>query len=237
MSILRTSMTMAFVSMMALALVACGFKLRGSLDISQELSPLYLQQNSVFELGRELKSILSTNGIEVAKNDASANASIILHNEGMSNRVLSVDGSGQAREYQLTYTVSFSIVLKGQQAQQAGSTPVSDMSVAATETADTAADDGGSTEAVEGKQQLKVDTVTLNRTLLFQQDAVLAVTNESEFLYQDMRKSAARMILLRLQAQSQQARPQQTEAQKAGAENSAAPASVTDTESASDILY
>ena len=124
---LRKSMTMVLVSIMALALVDCGFKLRGSLDISQELSPLYLQQNSVFELGRELKSILSTNNIEVAKDAASANALIILHNESKDSRVLSVDGSGQAREYQLSYTVKFSIVLKGQKSTQAGSWPVSDM--------------------------------------------------------------------------------------------------------------
>ena len=231
MTTIRTSLTMVLVSLMALVLVDCGFKLRGSLDISQELSPLYLQQNSVFELGRELKTILSTNNIEVVKNPGSANATIILHSEGESNRVLSVDGSGQAREYQLTYTVNFSIILKGQEAGQAGTGPVSDITGAAT--GDTAPGDRGNAEVDEGKQQLKVDTVTLNRTLLFQQDAVLAVTNESEFLYQDMRRSAARMILLRLQAQSQQ-----TEAQKkAGAENSEAPASVTDTESASDILY
>ena len=211
MRLLRRSMTMFLVSLMALSLVDCGFKLRGSLDISQELSPLYLQQNSVFELGRELKSILSTNGIDVAKNAASANAMIILHDERKSSRVLSVDGSGQAREYQLTYTVNFSILLKGQQAGQAGALPVADRSEA---------DDGDVTEEGKGNQQLKVDKVTLNRTLLFQQDAVLAVANESEFLYDDMRRNAARMILLRLQAQSQQ-----TEAQKAEAEKQAAPAS------------
>ena len=216
---LRKSMTMVLVSIMALALVDCGFKLRGSLDISQELSPLYLQQNSVFELGRELKSILSTNNIEVAKDAASANALIILHNESKGSRVLSVDGSGQAREYQLSYTVSFSIVLKGQKSTQADSWPVSDMSVA----------DVGAAESEEGKQQLKVDTLTLNRTLLFQQDAVLAVANESEILYQDMRRNAARMILLRLQAQSQQ-----TAAKQADAEQSAAPSSTTATESTRD---
>ena len=216
MTTLRKSMTMVLVSIMALALVDCGFKLRGSLDISQELSPLYLQQNSVFELGRELKSILSTNNIEVAKDAASANALIILHNESNASRVLSVDGSGQAREYQLSYTVNFSIVLKGQESTRAGSWPVSDMSAA----------DVGAAESEEGKQQLKVDTLTLNRTLLFQQDAVLAVANESEILYQDMRRNAARMILLRLQAQSQQ-----TAAKQADAEQSAAPSSTTGAES------
>lgn len=212
MTTLRKIMTMVLVSMMALALVDCGFKLRGSLDISKELSPLFLQHNSVFELGRELKSILSTNNIEVAKDAGSANAMIILHNESKGSRVLSVDGSGQAREYQLSYTVNFSIVLKGQLSDQAGTQP---------------ALAPGSTEEGNKAEQLKVDTLTLNRTLLFQQDAVLAVANESEILYQDMRRNAARMILLRLQAQSQQTEAKQTET-----EQSVAPSSAMDTKSA-----
>ena len=46
---------------------------------------------------------------------------------------------------------------------------------------------------------------------------MLAVANDSEILYQDMRRSAARTILLRLQAQSQQAAARQTQAGKQAA--------------------
>jgi len=214
MTILSKSMKMVVLSIMALALVDCGFKLRGSLDISQDISPLFLQQNSVFELGRELKSILSTNNIEVAKDAGSANTMIILHDERKSSRVLSVDGSGQAREYLLSYTVNYSIVLKTQLSDQAGMQP---------------ALDPGSTEKGETEQQPKVDSLKLERTLLFQQDAVLAVANESEVLYQDMRRNAARMILLRLQARSQQTESRQTESV-----NPAAPSSGNDSDVGSE---
>ena len=44
------------------------------------------------------------------------------------------------------------------------------------------------------------DSITLSRSLLFNTDAVLAVTNESEVLYKDMQRNAARLILLKLQA-------------------------------------
>ncbi len=44
---------------------ACGFKLRGALELSQNMSPLYLQQNSLFELGRQIKPLLATNEIQV----------------------------------------------------------------------------------------------------------------------------------------------------------------------------
>ena len=206
MIIFRKAMTTLLVSLMALALVDCGFKLRGSLDISQELSPLYLQQNQVFELGRELKTMLATNNIEVAKGPGSANAMIILHDERQSRRVLSVDGSGQAREYLLTYTIDYSFVLKGQLPDQA--------------TMQTALDPASSEQAKA--EQQKVDTLTLERTLLFQQDAVLAVANESEVLYQDMRRNAARVILLRLQARSRQTEALQPETSGSGNVNDAA---------------
>lgn len=51
----------------------------------------------------------------------------------------------------------------------------------------------GSTEEVK-------HSVLLSRSLLFNTDAVLAVTNESEILYKDMQRNAARLILLKLQA-------------------------------------
>jgi outer membrane lipopolysaccharide assembly protein LptE/RlpB len=38
--------------------------------------------------------------------------------------------------------------------------------------------------------------------LLFDQNAVLAVTNESEILYKDMRRDTARLILLKVKARS-----------------------------------
>lgn len=170
---------------MTLALTACGFQLRGSMDISKDIAPLYVEQNSVFELGRELKSLMATNGIEVAKNVAAANTMLILHDESKASRVLSVDGNGQAREYELTYKVNFSIVLNDQlNDNKAAMSPV--------ETSDKG----------QAEQPYKVDSISLHRTLLFQQDAVLAVANETEVLYKDMRRGAARLIMLRLQAQS-----------------------------------
>jgi len=147
----------------------CGFQLRGSLDISPDVSPLYLQQNSVIELGREIKSLLATNKVALSDDLTQANSQLVLLNETKQSRVLSVDSSGRAREYSLTYTANFII--------SAQKTDLDD---------------------VQLKQQQ--DSITLSRTLLFDSDAVLAVTNESELLYKEMRRNAARLILLKLQA-------------------------------------
>ena len=158
---------------LTLVISGCGFQLRGALDISPDVSPLYLQQNSVFELAREIKKLLATNKIALAENPTQANSQLVLLNESKQNRVLSVDGNGRAREYSLTYTVNFTITISkpGKQAEDVQADPTQ-------------------------------ETVSLSRTLLFDPDAVLAIANETEILYRDMRRNAARSILLKLQARS-----------------------------------
>ena len=49
-------------------------------------------------------------------------------------------------------------------------------------------------------------TIALTRSLLFDPDAVLAASTESDILYKDMRRDAARSILLKLQALSKPTR-------------------------------
>jgi len=148
----------------ALVVHGCGFQLRGALDLSKDIAPLYIQQNSVFELAREIKLLLEKNKIAVTEAPAGANTQLALLSENKKSRVLSVDANGRAREYQLTYTVNVAIKIRQSKEVQ--------------------------------------DSISLSRSLLFDSDAVLAVTNESEILYRDMRKNAARLILLKLQARS-----------------------------------
>jgi LPS-assembly lipoprotein len=138
--------------------------LRGSLDLSDSISPLYIEQDSAFELAREITGMVVKNNIVLADDAAKAKSQLTLVNENRSRRVLSVDGNGRAREYLLTYTVNIKIRI-----QQAKEIP---------------------------------DSVSISRSLLFDPDAVLAVTNEAEILYRDMRKDAARLVLLKLQALS-----------------------------------
>ncbi len=161
---------------LVLLLSACGFQLRGALNLSQEMSPIYLQKNSLFELGRELKSLLLSNQIQVTENAKQAKAKLILLREGKSRRVLSVDGSGRAKEYLLSYSVDFSI--KNKQSKVIS-------------------------EERSRDDSISHDSISVARSLLFDPDAVIAVVNESEILYKDMRRDAARLILLKLQASGQ----------------------------------
>jgi len=171
---LHVSVYMATVMTIAASLHACGFQLRGSIDLSENISPVYIEQNSVFDLAREIKLLLATNNIEVVEDAKQSKAQLTLLNEEKTRRVLSVDGSGRAREYLLIYKVNF--VIKTKQSETSA------------------------IENIEAKNNQ--DSVSIRRNLLFDPDAVLAVTNEAEILYRDMRRDAARLILLQLQARS-----------------------------------
>ncbi len=104
----RLTLLMLFV----LTLHGCGFQLRGAVDISQDVAPIYIQQNSAFDLFREIKTLLAANKISVTEKQSEANSQLILLNEANTRRVLSVDTDGRAREYLLTYTVNFSVKIK-----------------------------------------------------------------------------------------------------------------------------
>ena len=154
---------------LAVSLYACGFQLRGSISLSSEMSPIYIEQNSVFGLAREIKTLLASNKITVVEKAQLSKSQLILLDEAKSQSVLSVDGSGQAREYLLSYRVNFVIKVNQKNHAEAAAVP---------------------------------DSITVTRAWLFDPEAVLAVTNEAELLYNDMRREAARLILLKINARA-----------------------------------
>lgn len=169
---------LALVLVLALNLNACGFQLRGAINLSSDMSPIYIEQNSLFDLARELKSLLSSNKIDIVQNAQQSKSQLILVSENKGRRVLSVDGSGQAREYLISYAVNFKIIIKPKKNIEEVADPVK-------------------------QNPIFENSISVSRTWLFDPNAVLAVTNEAEILYNDMRREAARMILLKLNALSQ----------------------------------
>ena len=155
-----------------ISLHACGFQLRGSINLSDDISPIFIEQNSVFDLAREIKSLMASNNIKVAENVSQSKSQLTLLNEEKSQRVLSVDGLGRVREYLISYRVNF---------------------VINTEPLTTTAVDESAAKGAH-------DSISVARNLLFDPDAVLAVTNQAKILYEEMRRDAARLILLKLQA-------------------------------------
>lgn len=152
---------------LTLLLQACGFQLRGKVNLSAKISPVYIEKNQVFDLAREIRTLLIGNGIKMVDDAGQSNSQLVLLNEEKTQRVLSVDGNGRAKEYLLTYSVNFEIRHK----------LPADVIV-----------------------KSRLDSVSVSRALLFEPDAVLAVTNEAEVIYKNMRRDAARLILLKLQS-------------------------------------
>jgi LPS-assembly lipoprotein len=162
---LRRDLKILPVMVIALGLLtACGFQLRGAVNLSADVAPIAIQRNNLFDLGSEIRSVLEINKIEVTESMSAAKSIITLINESQARRVLSVDGSGRASEYLLIYSVRYSL-------------------------------ESQSFETAEF-------TARQQRSLVFDPDAVLAVENEAEMLYGDMRKDVARLILMKLQAKS-----------------------------------
>ena len=96
--------------MMAFAVTACGFHLRGSYDLPAHLSPIYLEKESMsLLLYKELRSTIRGSGTEISEDPATAASVLKVSNEHRTRDVISVDTLGRAREYRLIYRLSFSL--------------------------------------------------------------------------------------------------------------------------------
>lgn len=93
-----------------MALTGCGFHLRGHYKLPATMAKTFItaaNQNS--ELVRSLKRSLQANDIQIVDSSQTASATLKIGAEKQDKRVLSVDSRGRAREYELSYAVTFSL--------------------------------------------------------------------------------------------------------------------------------
>lgn len=91
-------------------LTACGFHLRGKVDLPEQLSPLYVKaENLNSDLLRELDRLFRTNNVSRAESEARASAVLEIIQVIKSQRVLSVDTRGRVREYELSLRIQYSL--------------------------------------------------------------------------------------------------------------------------------
>jgi len=92
-----------------LTLPACGYHLRGSVEIPEGISAVHVKAPNR-SLERAWKEELGIMGIPMAATAEEADAILSVDNETFDRRVLSVDAdSGKVTEYELAYTVQFSM--------------------------------------------------------------------------------------------------------------------------------
>lgn len=93
-----------------LMLSACGFKLRGSIELPPILQDTYIESEDPFTgMARSLRLELELAGANILEDREAATAVLVVHRERSENRVLSVGSSGRATEYELYDEVSFSL--------------------------------------------------------------------------------------------------------------------------------
>ena len=103
---------LALVMIVAAALVsACGFRPRGSITLPEDFRKIYVE--APVEIADELAIFLESGGATVSKLREDADAMIKVRSENYSDRVVAVDATtGKAREFELLYTLNFSVRMK-----------------------------------------------------------------------------------------------------------------------------
>lgn len=91
-------------------LVACGFHLRGAQPIPAVMQRTWIAGADNSALYYELESALLAAGAAVVESSEAATATLTIHQERYSRRVLSVDNQGRASEYELRLRIVFSLI-------------------------------------------------------------------------------------------------------------------------------
>ena len=91
-------------------LTACGFQLRGAMELPPQLHILYLQSNNPYgEFTRALRSSLAISNIKVVDDPTQAPYTLNILTDSLTTHQTSVGGSQQTRDYLATYTVKYDI--------------------------------------------------------------------------------------------------------------------------------
>ncbi|HYB64424.1 MAG TPA: LPS assembly lipoprotein LptE [Steroidobacteraceae bacterium] len=93
-----------------LALAGCGFHLEGRTPLPAKVLTPYLEaEDRQSDFVQSLERALLANGAELAADRSKASAVVTILKDSFKPRVLSVSNLNQPNEYELTYTVSFSV--------------------------------------------------------------------------------------------------------------------------------
>ncbi len=99
----------AFVFVMLFGLSACGYHLRGSIDLPEQLKRVAMQSAST-DLQNAMKQLLQGSGARLVAQPSAATLVIQIQNEDMQRRVLSLDSTGRANEFGLTYRLRYQLL-------------------------------------------------------------------------------------------------------------------------------
>ncbi len=94
----------------AALLVACGFHLEGHTPLPESMRAPYLEtQDRQTDFVQSLQRALLSSGAHLAPGKDKASATVNILKDSLKRRIVSVSNLNQPNEYELTYTVTFSV--------------------------------------------------------------------------------------------------------------------------------
>ena len=100
----------------ALFLSACGFHLQGRQPLPAQFSYTFVEtKDEQTDFVQDLRKALIASGAKVIRTQGSSGATIDVHDDELTERVLSVSARNIPTEYELTYKVEFSVSSGGKQ--------------------------------------------------------------------------------------------------------------------------
>lgn len=106
----RGILVMMLVLASSLLTSACGFKLRGDVEIPAQLNPMFIKARGASPVRNAMVERLRGTQVELAANPQDARVIIRINNESRSTRVVALDSSGKALARELHYHVTFDVV-------------------------------------------------------------------------------------------------------------------------------
>lgn len=100
--------------LLAMLLTGCGFQLAGSVEIDEDLKQMYVRTDDTFTLFyQELTDALERNGVTLSDGRGSGIAVLDIRQDVTGQRVLSVSARNVPREFEVFYTVSYTVQIDG----------------------------------------------------------------------------------------------------------------------------
>ena len=111
-----SSRTILIVALLSALISACGFRLQGVDKYPPALATTYVDAADRYSIFyRELLAELKDGGITVTESPVGANATVRIESDSTGQQVLSVSGRNVPTEYNVYYTVVYSVWLNGEQ--------------------------------------------------------------------------------------------------------------------------
>jgi LPS-assembly lipoprotein len=97
-----------------LTLAGCGFHLQGRQPMPEAFAYTFIDtQDEQTDFVQDLRKALLASGSKVIRTQGSSGATVRVHEDELSERILSVSARNIPTEYELTYRVKFSVTASG----------------------------------------------------------------------------------------------------------------------------